>query len=102
MRIGAILRFWPGRPKRADQLARQWPLRAGRPSSEEPETTSFVPLGTELFSASGLSMGSLTGHDGIRVRERHDHQLDRVASVLQAVSNVSDHARVAAFTARFH
>jgi len=33
------------------------------------------------------------------VREGDDNQLDRGASVLQAFSNVSDHARVAALTA---
>ena len=31
-----------------------------------------------------------------------DNQLDRVASVLQAFSNVSDHAGVAALTATHH
>jgi hypothetical protein len=44
----------------------------------------------------------LQGHGGICVREGDDNQLDRVASALQAFSNVSDHARVAALTATHH
>jgi hypothetical protein len=43
-----------------------------------------------------------TGHGGICVRERDVNQLDRVASVHQAFSNVSDRARVAASTATHH
>jgi hypothetical protein len=55
-------------------------------------------LGTE--TRSGAQSGRSTGRGEGAFSD--DNQLDRGASVLQAFSNVSDHARVAALTATHH